>query len=87
MRIYGHLYDIERHATDQKMTSDQRYALRQEKSRPIMDYLYQWLSVNRDKTLPKSPIGLAIAYCLTHWDGLITYLSDGRIEIDNNSTQ
>ena len=25
--------------------------------------------VNRDRTLPKSPIGLAIAYCLTHWDG------------------
>ena len=42
---------------------------------------------NRGGTLPKSPIGLAIAYCLTHWDGLLTYLTDGRIEIDNNATE
>jgi transposase len=87
MRIYGQLYVIERHATDLNMTSEQRHSLRQEKSRPIMDYFYQWLTINRDKTLPKSPIGQAISYCLTHWDGLLIYLTDGRIEIDNNSTE
>ena len=58
-----------------------------QRMRPILDRFHQWLTVNRDRTLPKSPIGLAIAYCLTHWDGLLTYLTDGRIEIDNNATE
>ena len=87
MRIYRQLYDIERQATELKSSPDERLALRQEKSRPILDRFYQWLTVNRDRTLPKSPIGLAIAYCLTHWDGLLIYLTDGRIEIDNNATE
>src|SRR5690606_10164180 len=47
MRIYRHLYDIERQATEQNMTSNQRHILRQEKSRPTMDHFYQWLTVNR----------------------------------------
>ncbi len=87
MRMYRQLYAIERQATELKSSPDERLALRQEKSRPILDRFYQWLTVNRDRTLPKSPIGLAIAYCLTHWDGLLTYLTDGRIEIDNNATE
>ena len=64
-----------------------RLALRHEKSRPILEAFYQWLLTNRDLTLPKSPIGEAIAYALKHWDGLLTYLTDGRIEIDNNATE
>ena len=87
MQMYRSLYAIERHATDSNLTAADRLALRQEKSRPILDRFYQWLTINRDKTLPKSPIGQAIAYCLTHWDGLLTYLTDGRVEIDNNSTE
>ena len=87
MRIYGQLYGVERYATELKLSHDARLALRQEKSRPILDRFHQWLTVNRDRTLPKSPIVLAIAYCLTHWDGLLTYLTDGRIEIDNNATE
>lgn len=69
MRMYRQLYDIERQATETKLTPDDRKALRQEKSRPILNQFHIWLTHNRDRTLPKSPIGLAIAYCLTHWDG------------------
>ena len=87
MRMYGRLYTIERHATEAKMSPNERLALRNEKSRPILNQFHQWLTVNRDRTLPKSPIGQAISYCLTHWDGLLTYLTDGRVEIDNNSTE
>jgi len=87
MRMYRQMYDIERQATESKLTPDDRKALRQEKSRPILDQFHIWLTHNRDRTLPKSPIGQAIAYCLTHWNGLLTYLSDGRVEIDNNATE
>lgn len=87
LQIYRQLYAIERYATDQDLTPDQRLALRQSKSRPILDAFYQWLLTHRDRTLPKSPIGEAIAYVLKHWHGLLTYLKDGRIEIDNNATE
>jgi len=87
MRIYRQLYDIERYATDTTLSPADRLALRQEQSRPILDQFHQWLTVNQANTLPKSPIGLAIAYTLKHWDGLLVYLTDGRVEIDNNATE
>lgn len=42
------------------------------------------------KVLDRQPLyhlEKAIAYALTHWDGLSVYMSDGRIEIDNNATE
>jgi len=32
-------------------------------------------------------LGKAAAYVIKHWEGLIHYLSDGRLEIDNNLTE
>jgi transposase len=87
MQLYRQLYAVERQATDANLSPADRLALRQEKSRPILNHFYQWLTINHSKTYPKTPIGLAIAYALKHWEGLLVYLSDGRIEIDNNATE
>jgi hypothetical protein len=35
----------------------------------------------------KSPLGEALAYIAKYWDGLCSFLADGRIEIDNNSVE
>lgn len=35
----------------------------------------------------KSPLGEALAYIAKYWDGLKLFLTDGRIEIDNNSVE
>ena len=37
--------------------------------------------------LPKSPMGLAIAYALRHWQALTRYLDDGFLDIDNNPAE
>ena len=37
--------------------------------------------------LPQSPLGKAIPYCSKRWSGLIRYVEDGRLEIDNNLTE
>lgn len=87
LRIYSRLYAVERDATQNHLTPAQRHELRQTKSRPILNEFHAWLIRNQAQTLPKSPIGQAIAYTLDHWDGLQTYLSDGRLEIDNNATE
>ena len=85
--LIGELYKVERQASENNLSHTARHALRQERSRPIVADFYDWLMCNKDRTLPQSPIGKAIAYALNHWDGLQTFLLDGRVEIDNNATE
>jgi len=61
-----------------------RQQLRQTKALPIVTALRQWLIAEGPKILPKSPMGLAIAYALRHWDALTRYLEHGFLAIDNN---
>ena len=46
--------------------------------------MYGKLKKHLQKTLPKSAIGMAIAYTLNLWPRLIRYIQDGRFKIDNN---
>ncbi|HNR11414.1 MAG TPA: IS66 family transposase [Nitrosomonas europaea] len=78
------LYKIERQAREEQLDYDQRKALRQEKSAPVLQELHAWLKENVIQTLPRSAIGQAIAYTLHLWPRLIRYLDDGQYEIDNN---
>ncbi len=39
------------------------------------------------KVVPKSLLGRAIAYTLNNWNSLITYVTDGRLSIDNNYSE
>lgn len=64
--------------------ADQRRAVRQAKSAPILADLKAWLSARLELISQKSDLAKAIRYALTHWDGLIRFLDDGRIELDNN---
>ena len=45
------------------------------------------LLVQSQTTLPKSPLGQAVAYCRNQWTKLTAYLQDGRLEIDNNRAE
>ncbi len=87
MCTYRKLYKIEREAKNNNLSDEQRYQLRLEKSKPILDEFKLWLDEIYPTVLPKSSLGKAVAYVLNHWDGLIHYLSDGRLEIDNNLTE
>jgi transposase len=61
-----------------------RLRLRQAKALPVVNDLHHWLMDERPKLLPKSPIALAAAYALRHWQALVRYLDDGFLDIDNN---
>jgi len=58
--------------------------IRQEKSKPLLIEMKEWLNKNIERTLSKAPIGLALNYCLKYWDNLMRYIGDGRLDIDNN---
>lgn len=87
MRVYQQLYNIERQAKRAKLTTDERYQLRLKHSIPLLEAFKDWLDTHYPLVSPQAPIGKAIAYCLKHWDGLNTFLTDGRIEVDNNLTE
>lgn len=79
------LYRIEKDLRG--LTADQRHAARQERSKPIIDTLELWLAQSRARVSAKSPTGEALKYIAKYWDGLILFLSDGRIELDNNTVE
>jgi len=85
--FFRKLYRIEKIARENHFSSESRHALRQEKSKPVLDAFKIWLDHHLTKTSEQAKIGKAIRYCLNHWPELNNYLKDGRIEIDNNLTE
>ena len=81
------LYDVEREARDRKLKGEARQALRQKKSKPILEDIHAYLERERPHVLPKSPAGEAIAYTLSNWKALIRYCEDGDLEIDNTGAE
>lgn len=77
------LFAIEREIKD--LSIEERYSIRQERSRPIVDAFCFARSAR--KFLPKSLLGKAIAYCWNQWNKLIVFLEDGRLELDNNRSE
>ncbi|MFC5468476.1 IS66 family transposase [Cohnella suwonensis] len=79
------LFAVERELKES--SPEERYAIRQERSRPIVDAYSSWLKQQRSRTLPKSLLGQAITYSINQWDKLTAFLADGRLEIDNNRSE
>ena len=76
------LYAIEKEAKE--MTAEERFQLRQEKAKPVLDNFGLWLRETYPKTPPKGELGKAIYYSLRQWKRLNVYLEDGRLRPDNN---
>jgi len=59
-----------------------RAKLRSERSRRITDDIFEW--ANEQVALPESTLGKAIAYMINLWPGLIRFLDDPLVPLDNN---
>jgi hypothetical protein len=84
LRQIAHLYQVEAHLRACRAGASLRVALRAAHSAPILRRLRAALTRLRPRHLPQSALGKAITYSLEQWSGLERFLSDGRIEIDNN---
>jgi len=83
---FQQLYDIEDQA--KAMSPEARLALRQEEAVPVWAQLAAWLDSDAASgALPKSLLAKAVGYLRNQWDGLQTYLTDGRMPIDNNEVE
>jgi transposase len=63
---------------------DERRAVRQDLSRPLVDAFFAWLSAQAARVSRKSDLGVAMSYMLKRQDGFRLFLDDGRVDIDSN---
>src|SRR6476646_9568956 len=64
--------------------ADERRAVRQDRSRSIIDGLEGWLRAKLTLISQKTKLAEAIRYALSRWNGLTYFVDDGRVEIDCN---
>jgi transposase len=79
------LYDIE--AEIRGLAPGVRRAIRQERSKPVIEALKPWFEASLAKVPKGGKLADALRYGLNQWDGLCRYLNDGRIEIDSNTVE
>jgi len=83
--LIAQLYRVEDQA--RSFTAQDRFAVRQRISRPILGKLHDYLLEIQPEVLPKSPAAAAVRYALNHWIALNRFLEDGDLEIDNGGTE
>lgn len=76
------IYVIEK--TIRGRSAEERRAVRQERSKPLVLELKSWFEHQLTRLSGKSKTADAIRYALHHWEGLTRFLDDGRIELDTN---
>jgi transposase len=81
----GELYQIEALCPAGPAGDALRAELRSTRSRAIVDRIKDW--ANATPTLGESSLGKAIGYMAGIWSGLVRFLEDPRIPIDNNATE
>lgn len=82
IKLFGEIYRIE--AEIRGTSAEHRRRFRQEQSRPVMEKLKALLDDTLPRLSTKSTLAEHIRYAHDHWHGLILFLEDGRIEVDNN---
>lgn len=84
LHIIAGLFAVERESAEAGDTAAQRFARRQEQSRPIVDELRAWINEKKATAPPKTPLGAALGYLDRQWKRLLLFLSNGNIELTNN---
>ena len=79
------LYRIEKAIKD--LTPEDKYEVRQNQAKPLLEQYKQWLDTSALQVPPKSAIGNAIGYSLRQWSKLCRYIKDGQLAIDNNRAE
>jgi transposase len=82
LKHFAALYAVEHEVRE--LDPEERRRIRELRSRPLADALYQWLALRRRKVPEGSAIARAIDYSLGRWIALTRFLDDGALPIDNN---
>jgi transposase len=78
---FKNLYKIEKKI--EGLSIQERFDIRQEESKPILEEMRDWLEKLSLSVTPQSVSGKAINYALNEWAYLIGYVEDGNLRISN----
>lgn len=82
------IYVIEAEVTSARLKGTAAHAeLRWQRTLPIMDKFYVWLSEQKALHPPKSGIGKAITYTMKNWQALTRFIRNAEIPPDNNRAE
>ena len=79
------MFEIERSINGQ--TAEQRRAVRQELSAPLVASLKGWMREQRAKLSRDNDVAKAMEYMLKRWPAFTRFLDDGRICLSNNAAE
>jgi transposase len=80
------VYKHDAQCRQDQLSPEQRLALHQQHSKPVMDGLRRWIAEQFDTRLvePNSALGKALNYLVKHWDELTLFLRKVGAPLDNN---
>ena len=81
------LYAIERYVTDHEIKGEAKLQYRKQNAVPLLKQLGTWMQEKYSEVLPKSAIGIALAYSIKRWDKLSLYATTAELNIDNNPVE
>lgn len=82
------VYRVEHEAKERGLSrTAEHLAMRQARSKPILDKLHTWLVEKKDTYLPKGGMGSAVRYALDNWTELTRFLEDVHVPPDNNRSE
>src|SRR6218665_4056062 len=82
LQQFGRIYEIEHEVKE--LATDQRQAIRQQQTKPLLDALHQWMVLQRQKVPEGSASAKALDYSLRRWVALTRFVDDGQLPVDNN---
>ena len=85
LRQIAEFYRIE--ADIRGRSPEERCAVRQEKTKPLVEAFGKWLTGQRARISQKSRLGEKLTYIANQWDDLQIFLDDGHVEIDSNAVE
>ena len=85
VRRIDELFAIEREINGKP--PDERKAVRQARSKPLVEALGLWLREQRAKLSAKSDTAKAIHYSLARWEAFTRFLDDSRVCLSNNAAE
>jgi len=85
LRRIAEFYAVE--ADIRGIDAGQRLSARQARTAPLVTAFGDWLQQQRLRVSAKSRLGEKLSYIHNQWDGLQTFLHDGRVEIDSNNVE
>lgn len=91
--LIGQLFEVDRGTRDPTLlegdakleAAQERLAKRSREAPPLLDKLRAWALQQRG--LPKSGLRKAIDYMFRYWDGLLVFVEDPFVPLDNNGTE